>query len=54
MFTVVFMRKATNVVALNFLPRTSEPCKEKVFFLPFAENGIETYRPISSFYFKEN
>ena len=35
MLPVIFMWKATDIVALNFLPRTSELYKEKAFSLYF-------------------
>ena len=35
MLAVTFLWKSTDIVASNFLLRTSEPCKEKVWSLLF-------------------
>ena len=55
MLAVIFMRKATNMLPVNFLRRTFRSHKAKVLSLHFltAENRIDTYRTILSFHFQE-
>ena len=56
MLAVIFMRKATNMLPVNFLRRTFRSHKANVLSLHFltAENRIDTYRTILSFHFQES
>ena len=38
MLAVIFMQKAADIVALNFLRRTSEPDEDKILYLHFLKS----------------